>query len=84
MIQYHLIVVTDGEADADDPTDPVVTQVSDESPVVMHVVGFCIGGNHALNKEGVTLYTAADNSSALSAGLESVLAESENFDSSYF
>lgn len=79
--EYHLVVVTDGYADprSEEP-GPLVEAVLRESPVVVHVIGFCIGEQHSLNQPGRTLYTSADSPQALQQGLSSVLAESPTFD----
>ncbi len=82
--EYHLVVVTDGEATRGQRPDTIVNQLVDTTPVVLHTIGFCIGGRHSLNQEGRVLYRSADNPEQLSAGLESVLAESETFAVSRF
>lgn len=77
--EYHLVVITDGEAsDGQDPTG-VVNTILQESPVVIHTIGFQIGQDHSLNQPGRILYTAANNLEELQKGLESVLAELEDF-----
>ena len=50
-----------------------------ESPVVLHTIGFCIGSRHSLNQAGRTIYKAADNPGALQQGLADVLAEAPQF-----
>jgi Ca-activated chloride channel homolog len=50
----------------------------------MHTIGFCLGSRHSLNQKGVVLYKSASDQSSLTAGLESVLAESEDFNVSNF
>jgi Mg-chelatase subunit ChlD len=83
--EYHLVVVTDGQAQPDDE-DPreIVDTVLRESPVVIHTIGFCIGNDHSLNQPGRTFYAAADSPEALSQGLSEVLAEAPSFDASTF
>jgi len=82
--EYHLVVVTDGQASqGEDPTRKVNTMLA-ESPVVLHTIGFCIGENHALNQPGRTYYRAADNPAALQQGLDAVLAEAPAFDLTEF
>jgi len=76
--EYHLVVITDGEANGEDPRG-VVDQLIAQSPVVMHTIGFCIGNDHSLNQPGRTVYRAADNPEALAQGLSEVLAESPSF-----
>jgi Ca-activated chloride channel family protein len=83
--EYHLVIVTDGQADppTQDPT-PVVRQILQRSPIVIHTIGFCIGTNHALNQPGRTIYQAADNPQELRRSLDEVLAEAPNFDVAAF
>lgn len=77
--EYHLVVVTDGEANLGyDPTD-MINQILAESPVVIHTIGFQIGERHSLNQPGRTIYRDAQNSKDLAEGLQSVLAESDTF-----
>jgi Ca-activated chloride channel homolog len=79
--EYHLVIITDGQAypENQDPT-PVVGYILQQSPVVIHTIGFCIGTDHSLNQPGRTIYRAADNPRELRQGLEEVLAESPDFD----
>lgn len=78
--EYHLLVVTDGEANpGEDPTD-VVNKTLMFSPIVIHVIGFNIGLNHSLNQPGRTDYKTAANANELVAGMKAVLAESPSFD----
>ena len=82
--EYHLVVVTDGQASqGQDPTAKVSAMLA-ESPVVLHTVGFCIGEDHSLNQLGRTYYRAADNPVALRKGLDDVLAEAPAFDVTEF
>lgn len=77
--EYHLVVVTDGEAsDGQDPTN-TVKFILDRSPVVLHTIGFCIGPKHSLNQPGRTIYNAADNPQQLRQHLSDVLAEAPSF-----
>jgi uncharacterized protein YegL len=77
--EYHLVVITDGEAsEGQDPTG-IVNKILQESPVVIHTIGFQIGQNHSLNQPGRILYVAANNLEELQKGLEGVLAELEDF-----
>lgn len=77
--EYHLVVVTDGEAsDGQDPTN-VVKVILDRSPIVLHTIGFCIGPKHSLNQPGRTIYRAADNPQQLREHLSDVLAEAPSF-----
>ena len=77
--EYHLVVVTDGEAsDGQDPTNAVKV-ILDRSPVVLHTIGFCIGTRHSLNQPGRTIYRAADDPKQLRQHLSDVLAEAPTF-----
>lgn len=78
--EYHLVVVTDGEANEGQDPSPVVQHVLTRSPVVIHTIGFCIGERHSLNQAGFIDYRAADDPAALAASLTAVLAESPVFD----
>ncbi len=78
--EYHLVVVTDGEANEGQDPSPVVAQILTRSPVVIHTIGFCIGERHSLNQAGFIDYRAADDPDALAASLTAVLAESPVFD----
>lgn len=82
--EYHLVVVTDGEANVGyDPTE-VVNYIVTNTPVVIHTIGFCIGEKHSLNQVGKTLYREAKDLKSLQEGLKEVLAESSVFDQSDF
>jgi len=82
--EYHLVIVTDGQAsDGQDPTVKV-NDVLARSPVMFHTIGFCIDENHSLNQRGRTSYRTADDVEALRRGLEAVLAEAPSFDVSAF
>lgn len=82
--EYHLVVVTDGAADMGQSPKLIVNEILNDSPVIVHTIGFCISENHALNVPGKTIYKAANNPKALADGLESVLAESPDFDLTTF
>lgn len=82
--EYHLVVVTDGIATANEIPDQIVQTILQESPVVVHSIGFCIDENHSLNQPGMTFYTAAGNAEELQRGLQAVLAESPDFNSDHF
>jgi len=82
--EYHLVIVTDGEASpGSDPTKEV-NRIIDRTAIVIHTIGYCIGSGHSLNQPGRTLYSTADSAASLSRELQSVLAEAENFDLSQF
>ncbi|MBF0104791.1 MAG: VWA domain-containing protein [Deltaproteobacteria bacterium] len=78
--EYHLVVVTDGEAypENEDPTDVVFKTLS-TSPVVIQTIGFCIAGEHSLNQPGRTIYYSANSPEELKQGLTRVLAEADDF-----
>jgi hypothetical protein len=77
--EYHLVVVTDGEADEGQRPGKVVDYIVDRTPIIVHTIGFCIGKEHSLNQPGRTIYKAADNPAELGKGLQEVLAEAETF-----
>lgn len=81
--EYHLVVVTDGEATGADPRI-VVDEMIVQSPVVLHTIGFCIGTDHSLNQPGRAIYRAANNPRELAQGLSDVLAEAPAFDLATF
>jgi len=82
--EYHLVIVTDGEADSGEDPTAIVNRILQESPVVVHTIGFCIGTNHSLNQPGRTLYRAADNPEQLRRQLSDVLAEAQAFSVTQF
>ena len=82
--EYNLVVVTDGEANVGENPKQIVNYVSENSPVVIHTIGFCIGSNHSLNQRGRTNYKEANNPESLKDGLKEVLAESSTFDPNVF
>jgi uncharacterized protein with von Willebrand factor type A (vWA) domain len=77
--EYHMVVVTDGEASSNYAPDRAVKNLLAASPIVLHTIGFCINDHHSLNQPGYTIYKAANNPGDLLAGLESVLAEAPDF-----
>lgn len=82
--EYHFVIVTDGEANAgQDPTN-AVNFILSHSPVVVHTIGFCIGGNHSLNQKGRIHYKEATDYQSLKGGLEEVIAEAPVFDAKAF
>ncbi len=77
--EYHLVVVTDGEAnDGQDPRN-VVSMISDSSPVLIHTIGFCIEGGHSLNQPQLVDYKQANDPASLAESLQQVLAEAPDF-----
>jgi len=83
--EYHLVLITDGYADpaSEDPSG-VVTRLLNNSPVILHTIGFCIGEQHVLNQPGRVSYFAANTPEQLDEGLGKVLAEAPSFDVSDF
>ena len=77
--EYHLVIVTDGHADQGQDPTAIVNKILAESPVVVQTIGFCIGGKHALNQAGRTMYREANNVEELRQGLADVLAEAPQF-----
>ncbi len=83
--EYHLVVVTDGQPDPDneDPK-PIVRKILEQSPVVLHTIGFCIDSNHVLNQPKKTFYASATDPAELAKSLQAVLAEAPAFDATKF
>jgi len=77
--EYTLIILTDGQATDGSKMGEAVDLILKETPIAIHTIGLKIGTGHALNQPGRIYYKAAENSEELSKGLESVLAETENF-----
>lgn len=76
---YNLVVVTDGYAEDPDKMVRQVRNILTTTPVTIHTIGFCIDENHALNLPGLVYYRSAMDPDELLLGLESVLAESPDF-----
>jgi Ca-activated chloride channel family protein len=77
--EYHLVIVTDGEASSGEEPLDIVNALLSHTPIVIHTVGFCISDNHSLNQKGRILYRSASNAQELERGLDDILAESESF-----
>jgi len=77
--EYNLVIITDGEATDGGRMGIAVERILNETPVVIYTIGLRIGEGHALNQPGKIYYKSADNYEELSKGLESVLAETEDF-----
>lgn len=77
--EYSLIILTDGQATDGNKMANVVDLILKETPIAIHTIGLKIGAGHALNQPGRIYYKAAENIDELSRGLESVLAETEDF-----
>jgi len=77
--EYHIIVVTDGEANTfQDPGDLVRT-ITQSSPIQIHTIGFQFSGVHSLNQQGITDYYQADDYDSLMISFSSIMAESTDF-----
>jgi len=72
--QYHIAIITDGEADSRSFLKRNIDEILKESTVSITTIGFKVGENHSLNREGIR-YISADDSAELSKGLEQILAE---------
>jgi uncharacterized protein YegL len=81
---YNIVVLTDGEAGDKRAMIKTVNTITQTSPINIHTIGFCLGNQHALNRQGVVNYQPANNAQELIAGLNSVLAEAPSFSTSSF
>ncbi len=77
--EYHLILLTDGEASDTSIFNRIVEEILTHSPIIVHGMGFCVSKNHSMNQPGRTIYKEAGNFRELLEGLQSVLAESPDF-----
>ena len=77
--EYHMVVVTDGEASKDEDPRNVVDSIIATTPIVLHTIGFCIDSRHSLNQPGRILYRQANDLEGLRRGLQDVLAEAPSF-----
>lgn len=82
--EYHLLVVTDGQANNANNLTQEVDSILSESPVLIHTIGFCIDENHSLHQPGKTNYSTARDYEGLLQGMKSVLAEAPAFTVSDF
>lgn len=82
--EYHMVVVTDGEANFGEDPQEAVYGILTDTPVQIHTIGFCIDAGHSLNIPGLTDYRSATNAKELAEGLSSVLAEAPEYDSTTF
>lgn len=78
--EYTVVIVTDGIANDIKALARSVNTVLGQSPVMIHTIGFCIAGDHSLNRAGRTSYRSANNPAELQQGLQEVLAEAPAFD----
>jgi Ca-activated chloride channel family protein len=77
--EYHLVIITDGLANTGQEPNEAVSFILENTPIVFHTIGFCIGPENPLNQPGRTIYATATNPAELKKGLQDVLAESESF-----
>ena len=77
--EYHMVVVTDGEASKDEDPRSIVDSIIATTPIVLHTIGFCIDARHSLNQPGRILYRQANDLEELRRGLQNVLAEAPSF-----
>ena len=82
--EYHLLVVTDGQANNSQALNQEVDKILKYSPVLIHTIGFCIDENHSLHQPGKTNYSTAKDYESLLQGMRSVLAEAPSFSVSEF
>lgn len=82
--RYRLVIITDGEANLGYNPKNQVDHISNNSPVIIDTIGFCIDKKHSLNQPGKTIYREANSPEALRAGLKEVLAEAPIFDAKKF
>ena len=77
--EYHFVIITDGQANSGQEPEKAVDFILNNTPIVIHTIGFCIGTDNSLNQPGRTIYATATNPQELSQGLQDVLAESASF-----
>lgn len=82
--EYHIVVITDGEASmGEDPRD-IVRHIAQHSPINIHSIGFQFEGDHSLNQKEYTSYYQADDYNGLISSFSNILAESTDFDAATF
>ena len=75
--EHNIIIVTDGAADNGEDPSNIVKKISENSPVNIYTIGFCIGDDHSLNNKEYVNYYKANDAASIIAGLSEVLAESD-------
>ena len=78
--EYHLVVVTDGSPSTGQDPTYAIQNVTSQTAINIHTIGFCLDETHPLNQQGVTSYYSAHDEQSLKKGLSSVLAEAPSFD----
>jgi len=82
--EYHLVVITDGAASDQTIMIDMVDKITNDTPINIHTIGFCLNEYHALNQEGIVNYRSASNADQLINSLKAVLAEADSFDTTQF
>ena len=77
--EYNMVVVTDGVADYGPQLSSMIDRILEESPIIIHTIGYQIKGGHTLNQPDKVYYRSAESFEQLSEGLQEVLAEAEDF-----
>jgi Ca-activated chloride channel family protein len=77
--EYHLVLLTDGDAEDPRMVNKMVSEITMTSPVNIHTIGFCIGESHSLNQPGIVNYLPANNAKQLVDSLRGIASESESF-----
>ncbi|MCF6189523.1 MAG: VWA domain-containing protein [Cocleimonas sp.] len=82
--EYNLVLITDGMAGHGEDPKAAVDLILQNTPLNLSVIGFCIGENNVLNQPGYIQYRTATDPKSLKESLQSVLAESPDFNVSDF
>jgi len=82
--EYNLVLITDGMAEYGEDPKAAVDLILRDTPLNLSVIGFCIGENNVLNQPGFIQYRTATDPESLKESLQSVLAESPDFNVSDF
>lgn len=77
--EYSLVIVTDGEATDALSLQQEMAYLLENTPIMVHTIGFCIEDDHTLNKPGYTVYKPANDPVALDQALASLLVEAPSF-----
>ena len=82
--EYNLVLITDGMAGQGENPKTAVDLIIRNTPLNLSVIGFCIGKDNVLNQPGYIQYRTATDPESLKESLQSVLAESPDFNVSGF
>lgn len=74
--EYHLVIITDGEANDSWILGVVTEDIMKQTPVRLTTIGFRISESHSLNRPGIK-YISAEDEKEIGKGLQRVLAEKE-------